>query len=133
CLNTWFLQRSGIFPGLSFLYSSNQTLHTTFREGNMTTMERIDHAVTLVSGMIVGATAMYILDESRGAKRPAYARDKLIRAGHLLGRTIRKRSRDLMHRFSGAAAEIRSSIRDRGTPIPDDILISRVRARLGHV
>jgi len=99
----------------------------------MTTRERIDHAVTLVSGMIIGATAMYILDENRGAKRRAYARDKLNRAGHLLGRTIRKRSRDLMHRFSGAVAEIRSSIRDRGTPIPDDILISRVRAQLGHV
>jgi hypothetical protein len=99
----------------------------------MTTRERIDHTVTLVSGMIIGATAMYMLDENRGAKRRAYARDKVVHAGHLLNRTIRKHSRDLIHRFSGALAEIRSSIRDRGTPIPDDILISRVRAQLGHV
>ena len=99
----------------------------------MTTRERIDHAVTLVSGMIIGATAMYILDENRGAKRRAYARDKVVRASNLLSRTIRKHSRDLLHRFTGALAEVRSSIRDRGTPIPDDILISRVRAQLGHV
>lgn len=99
----------------------------------MTTRERIDHTVTLVSGMIIGATAMYILDDNRGAKRRAYARDKVFRAGHLLSRTIRKRSRDLMHRIAGVVAEVRSSLRDHGTALPDDILIARVRAQLGHV
>jgi hypothetical protein len=46
---------------------------------------------------------------------------------------MKKRSRDLMHRTAGSLAEIRSSIRDRRTDIPDDILVDRVRSQLGHV
>ncbi len=99
----------------------------------MTTRDRMGYTLALVNGMVIGAMAMYIFDENRGAKRRAYARDKLIRASHLLGRTIRKRGRDLMHRAVGSVAEIRSGIRDRQSEIPDDILIARVRAQLGHV
>jgi hypothetical protein len=99
----------------------------------MTMRERMGHTLTLVNGMIIGAMVMYVFDEHRGAKRRAYARDKLIRAGHLVGRTIKKRSRDLMHRTIGVLAEARSSIRDRGAEIPDDILVDRVRSQLGHV
>jgi hypothetical protein len=99
----------------------------------MTMRERMGHTLTLVNGMIIGAMIMYIFDEHRGAKRRAYARDKLVRAGHLLGRTINKRSRDLMHRVAGSVAELRSSIRDRAVDIPDEILVSRVRSQLGHV
>jgi hypothetical protein len=95
--------------------------------------ERIDHTLTLLNGMIIGAMIMYVFDEHRGAKRRAYARDKLIHAGHLLGHMMNKRSRDLMHRTAGFLAEIRSSIRDRSADIPDDILVSRVRSQLGHV
>jgi hypothetical protein len=95
--------------------------------------ERIDHTLTLLNGMIIGAMIMYVFDERQGARRRAYARDKLIRAGHLLGRMMKKRSRDLMHRTAGSLAEIRSSIRDRRTDIPDDILVDRVRSQLGHV
>lgn len=99
----------------------------------MTTRDRMGHTLTLLNGMIIGAMAMYIFDENRGAKRRAYARDKLIRAGHLLGRTIRKRGRDLMHRAVGSVAELRSSVRDRVASIPDDILVDRVRSQIGHV
>ena len=98
----------------------------------MTTRERLDHTVTLVSGMIIGATIMYIFDENRGAKRRAQARDKVIHAGHLLGRGIRKRGRDLMNRAFGSVAELRSSIRDRTRNISDDQLVDRVRSQLGH-
>ena len=99
----------------------------------MTTRDRMGHTLTLLNGMVIGAMAMYIFDQHRGAKRRAYARDKLIRAGHLIGRTIRKRSRDLLHRAIGSVAEVRSSIRDRASDIPDDILVARVRSQLGHV
>jgi hypothetical protein len=99
----------------------------------MTTRERMGHTLILLNGMIIGAMVMYVFDAHRGAKRRAYARDKLIRAGHLVGRTIKKRSRDLMHRTVGAMAEVRSSIRDRSMEIPDDILVDRVRSQLGHV
>ncbi len=99
----------------------------------MTMRERMGHTLTLVNGMILGAMIMYVFDEHRGAKRRAYARDKLIHAGHLLGRVINKRSRDLMHRVVGSVAELRSSIRDRAVDIPDEILVQRVRSQLGHV
>lgn len=99
----------------------------------MTTRERLDHTVTLVSGMIIGATIMYVFDENRGAKRRAQARDKVVHAGHLLSRGIRKRGRDLMNRAFGSVAELRSSVRDRARNVSDDQLVDRVRSQLGHV
>lgn len=99
----------------------------------MTMRERMGHTLTLMNGMVIGAMIMYVFDEHRGAKRRAYARDKLVRTGHLLGRTINKRSRDLVHRVVGSLAELRSSVRDRNAEIPDDILVYRVRSQLGHV
>lgn len=99
----------------------------------MTTRERFEHSVTLLSGMIIGATVMYIFDEHRGARRRSYARDRVIHAGHVLGRKLSKRSRDLMNRAVGSVAELRSSIRDRAGRISDDQLVDRVRAQLGHV
>lgn len=99
----------------------------------MTTRDRLDHTVTLLSGMMIGATAMYIFDEDRGARRRAYARDKVVRAGHRLGRALRKSGRDMMNRAAGSVAELRSSIRDRMRNISDEQLVDRVRAQLGHV
>lgn len=99
----------------------------------MTTREGFDHSVTLLSGMIIGAMVMYIFDEHRGARRRSYARDRVIHAGHVLGRRLGKRSRDLMNRALGSVAELRSSIRDRASRISDDQLVDRVRSQLGHV
>lgn len=99
----------------------------------MTTRERFEHTLTLLSGMLIGATIMYAFDEHRGAKRRAFVRDKLVHAGHLLGHTINKHGRDLLNRAGGQLAELRSSLRDRSSDISDDQLVSRVRAQLGHV
>ena len=99
----------------------------------MTTRERLDYTVTLVSGMIIGATIMYIFDEHRGAKRRAYARDKIARAAHRLGLEARKRGRDLLNRGFGSVAELGSGLRDRMRSLPDDQLVDRVRSQLGHV
>lgn len=99
----------------------------------MTTRERFDHTITLVSGMIIGATAMYIFDANRGARRRANARDRMIHAGNLLSRGVRKRSRDWVNRALGSVAELRSSIKDRMSTVPDDQLVDRVRSQLGHV
>jgi hypothetical protein len=99
----------------------------------MTTRERLDHTVTLASGMILGATIVYIFDEHRGAKRRSYARDKLVRATHLLARGARKHGRDLLNRGMGSLAELGSSIRDQLRKMPDDQLVDRVRSQLGHV
>lgn len=99
----------------------------------MTIRDRFEHTVTLLSGMVIGATVMYIFDEHRGARRRAQARDRVIHAGRVMGRHLRKSSRDVVNRALGSVAELRSSIRDRVGEIPDDQLVDRVRSQLGHV
>lgn len=99
----------------------------------MSTRERFEHSVTLLSGMAIGAMVMYVFDDHRGARRRAYARDRVSHAGHVLGRRLSKRSRDLMNRAVGSLAELRSSIRDRAGHLSDDQLVDRVRSQLGHV
>lgn len=92
----------------------------------------IDNA-TLVSGMILGATAMYIFDPQQGRRRRALARDRAVRGAHLLGRWMSCRARDLGNHAIGRAAEWRSEMRDRTRRLDDDTLVRRVRAQLGHV
>ncbi len=99
----------------------------------MTIRERFEHTVTLLSGMVTGATVMYIFDENRGARRRAQARDRVVHASRIMGRQLRKSSRDVVNRAIGSVAELRSSIRDRAGQIPDDQLVDRVRSQLGHV
>jgi len=95
--------------------------------------DRIDHTSTLLSGAILGATAMYIFDSQQGNRRRALARDKMIRAVHLLGRFARRQAKDTANRALGHLAEIRSSVRDHSAGVDDETLVSRVRAQLGHV
>ena len=92
----------------------------------------IDNA-TLVSGMILGASAMCIFDSQQGRRRRALARDKAVHAAHLLGRWMNRQARDMGNRAIGSVAEWRSSLRDRTRQLDDDTLVSRVRAQLGHV
>lgn len=92
----------------------------------------IDNA-TLVSGMILGATAMYILDPQQGRRRRALARDKAVRGANLLGRWMNQQARDMGNRAIGHVAEWRSNLRDNTRQIDDETLVSRVRAQLGHV
>jgi hypothetical protein len=98
----------------------------------MAIRERIEHSFTLLSGMAIGAAVMYVFDEHRGAARRAYARDKVIRAGHRVGRSLNRQGRNLLHRALGSVAELHSKIRDR-RGITDDQLVRRVRSQLGHV
>src|SRR5438094_353009 len=97
----------------------------------MKVRERLDHSMTLLSGMALGAGLMYIFDEHRG--RRALLRDQLIHVVSEFGWRGRKRARDLSNRAVGSIAKLRSGIRDRIAEIPDYVLHDRVRAQLGHV
>ena len=99
----------------------------------MTTRERIDHSITLLSGMALGAGLMYIFDPVRGTARRSYARDKLVRGIHLLRCELNKQARNLGNHMVGTVVEAGSSIRDRFRTIDDTVLLERVRAQLGHV
>src|SRR5215469_17518540 len=80
-------------------------------------------------GAAVGAGIMYMMDPDRGHRRQALARE---RGGSVLRRASRKVSKlasDVQNRTRGLLAQVRHS----HEPVDDDVLISRVRTRLGRL
>jgi uncharacterized membrane protein len=85
----------------------------------------------LITGMILGAGAMYLLDPDRGARRRSLLRDQGVRASHKIGDGLAATARDARNRTVGAAAELRSRFRqDRAD---DEVLHERVRSVIGRV
>jgi osmotically-inducible protein OsmY len=74
---------------------------------------------------------MYFLDPERGRRRRALVRDKVAHAANLSSGALGSLGRDLSHRCAGLAARTRGAMRRR--PVDDDVLIERVRAKLGRV
>jgi len=95
--------------------------------------DSLSHAVSLVAGAALGAGVMYLLDPDRGTRRRALLRDKAVRGANDLAFYGNQRLRDLGNNLYGSVAEVRSKLRDRMRPIPDEILEERVRAQVGHV
>jgi hypothetical protein len=86
---------------------------------------------TLIAGAGIGAAMAFLLDPSRGGRRRALLRDKVVRAGRKTRDGLDVTARDIAHRAQGIAAEARSRL--GGAPVDDARLIERVRARLGRV
>jgi BON domain-containing protein len=85
----------------------------------------------LLSGVLLGAGAMYLLDPDRGARRRSLMRDQGLRASRKLGQGARAAARDVRNRSAGAAAGLTSRMkRDQAA---DQIVQERVRAALGRV
>src|SRR6185312_12374324 len=103
----------------------------------MTNRERLEHGVTLLSGMAIGATLMFVLDPNRGRKRRSGVQQKLVHAGHVVNRTARRQGRNLANQLSGSVAELRSKLRDRFRTIDDDTVVEReieqIRQRLEKI
>jgi uncharacterized membrane protein len=74
---------------------------------------------------------MYFLDPERGRRRRAVVRDQLARASRVTADAAAATSRDLVQRAAGVTARLRSSFDHE--PIGDDVLVERVRARLGRL
>jgi uncharacterized membrane protein len=85
----------------------------------------------LISGIILGAGAMYLLDPDRGARRRSLLRDQIVHAGNKLGDGLSATARDTRNRAVGAAAGLRSKFRDDQSD--DAILHERVRSAIGRV
>jgi uncharacterized membrane protein/gas vesicle protein len=85
-----------------------------------------------LAGAAVGAVAMYITDPETGRRRRALARDKVQHLVNKTGDAIQVTTRDLNNRVQGIRAE--ASRRIIGTPsVSDDqLLMERVRAKLGR-
>lgn len=85
----------------------------------------------LITGVVVGAGAMYLLDPDRGARRRSLLRDRGVHAGHKLGDGLAATARDARNRTRGTAAALRARFR---TEEPgEEVLHERVRSAIGRV
>lgn len=78
-----------------------------------------------------GATLMFLFDPSRGARRRAIVRDKVVRAAHKTRDAAGVTRRDLANRMTGAAARARSRFAE--ATVDDRVVCERVRAELGRI
>jgi osmotically-inducible protein OsmY len=86
----------------------------------------------LLGGVGLGAALMYLLDADNGRRRRVVTRDRAARALRRGRRTLESTARDLSQRARGVAAGVRSRLRSGREPVPDEVLVERVRAALGH-
>lgn len=82
-------------------------------------------------GIALGAGVMFLMDPRQGGARRARIRDKSVRAVHELETAAAIGARDITHRAEGLVHRLRSYNKD--VDVPDDVLVERVRAVLGHV
>jgi hypothetical protein len=80
---------------------------------------------------LVGVAATVLFDPSNGRRRRAQLRDRAIGSWHRGRAELLKRLRDLEHRTLGRVAVVRSAA--TGTAVDDDVLVERVRSRLGRL
>lgn len=86
---------------------------------------------SLLAGLGLGAGLMYLLDPERGDRRRALIRDQATHYRTHGVDTVSKRSRHLRNRAAGLLAEARR--RTRKEEVSDDILVARVRSKMGLV
>jgi hypothetical protein len=91
--------------------------------------------LALITGIGFGAGLMYILDPAMGRRRRALARDKTIHVWKKTSDAVGSTARDVSNRAVGLSQKLRSSFaRDAREESPsDDVLVERVRSRIGHV
>lgn len=85
----------------------------------------------LITGVVLGAGAMYLLDPDRGARRRSLLRDQGVHVSHKLSDGIAATARDARNRAAGAAAGLRSRFRQDSAD--DQVLHERVRSAIGRV
>ena len=73
--------------------------------------ETLSNNGKFIGGLIVGLGLAYLLDPERGANRRALVRDKATRVGTKLSEGVDEVARELRNRASGAAAELRSRMK----------------------
>jgi hypothetical protein len=86
---------------------------------------------SILAAFLVGAGVAYLADPRNGRRRRAYLRDRLIAGSKRLRRELVRESHRAENRGRGVFAQLGSILRG-GQPI-DDVLIARVRAKLGHI
>jgi hypothetical protein len=85
-----------------------------------------------LTGAALGAGVMYLLDPAVGRRRRARLGEAVAHASHRARAVAGSTARDAGHRMSGAAARTLGRLTSEGPPA-DDVLVERVRARLGRL
>ncbi|MBI2388761.1 MAG: BON domain-containing protein [Deltaproteobacteria bacterium] len=92
----------------------------------------IGTAVSLAIGAFAaGAGLAFFFDARNGGRRRALLRDQLVHTRNVARRELHFRTRDLSNRARGTIAEARRFVARE--EVSDDVLVERVRAKLGHV
>jgi len=86
---------------------------------------------SIAGSVAVGVGLLYAFASPGGARRRALVRDKAQSALRRTDRLLDKSARDLRHRSQGALAEASAIFRNE--EVSDDVLVDRVRSRLGRV
>jgi len=82
----------------------------------------------LLGALAIGWGLSWLLDQSRGRRRRALIRDKLISAAHATGDALDTTTRDVGNRARGVISALGAR---RSEAVSDPVLEARVRARLG--
>jgi osmotically-inducible protein OsmY len=86
--------------------------------------------VVFVAGVMAGLGSALLADPTYGHRRRAALRDRLAGRGRRGLRTARRVVRGAANVTRGAVAE--ACARACSGPVDDDVLVERVRARMGH-
>jgi hypothetical protein len=89
------------------------------------------NAGSFLIGAATGSALMFMLDPNGGGRRRARVRDQMVRATRTTRDGLDATVRDISNRGRGIAAAARG--RWSNAPVTDDVLVERVRARIGRV
>lgn len=82
-------------------------------------------------GAALGAGVMYLLDPDKGRRRRSLLSDKLNSTTQATADAVARTGRDASNRAKGMLHENKQRL--AGEEVPDDVLVNRVRAEMGHV
>lgn len=82
-----------------------------------------------ITSFLVGAGVMYLLDPARGRARRARLQNALVHAAKRERDLVRRGLRDARHRAHGASERARRMFSE---PVPDAVVLGRIRAQLGR-
>lgn len=96
-------------------------------------MIRIGQLFRLITAAGAGMLVMSLLDPVSGRRRRARARDKFIKFSRLTRSAACAAGRDMRYRGRGLALELAKSMRLKNEPVSDEVLVQRIRARIGRL
>jgi CBS domain-containing protein len=90
----------------------------------------MNKSMSVIGGAGLGAGLMYLLDPDRGKRRRALVRDQAVRSARKTREAAEATARDTQNRTRGMLYSMKSWV-SPDTHLSDDLLVERVRSKLG--